>query len=95
MEILRPAWADEGRAAPADRWAWNSYFGELKTHEDGHKDIAVQTARRIDELLEGARSLQPCASFRKELERPAERIAADEHRVQEEFEQSHSERFVE
>lgn len=49
---------------------WDSYYEHLKEHEFGHKDLAVKTAREINECL---KALAPFADGRV-LEREAKQL---------------------
>jgi predicted secreted Zn-dependent protease len=88
IEVLLPTWVDEARAPETVRSSWNAYFAQLKAHEEQHKDIAVQTAQRLDALLKAAQAEGPCDPFREELNKRAEQVVADEQKEQDRFEQN-------
>ncbi|MER8677123.1 MULTISPECIES: DUF922 domain-containing protein [unclassified Mesorhizobium] len=82
LNILLPTWVDEARADPAVRAAWNTYFQELKAHEDGHKTIAVDAAERISKLTHGATAPGSCKALGHSLDRAAEKIVENAENAQ-------------
>jgi len=79
-----PRWVD-GAKAPEELWnQWQRYMRNLKTHEDGHRDIGVAAAEEIDKALNG---LEPAANCR-EAESKANALAQniiDKFRSKENF----------
>lgn len=86
VSILLPTWLDEARAPLVVRSAWSRYFGQLKAHEEGHKDIARAGAEKLDQLVHGISSLGTCAALEASLNRAAEAVLAEEDRTQQLFE---------
>ena len=85
LNILLPAWVDEGRADPAVRVAWNTYFQELKAHEDGHKTIALDAAERITKMTHGATSPGSCTAMEQSLNRAAKQIVENAEKAQDQL----------
>lgn len=54
-----PRWtgADTAKSAMLDRW--NRYMAALQRHEEGHKDIAVRTAEKVQQAIETSPAF-PC-----------------------------------
>ncbi|MBN9075146.1 MAG: hypothetical protein BGN87_03490 [Rhizobiales bacterium 65-79] len=88
LDIRLPRWADEENANPSVRAGWNSYFGKLKAHEDGHKTIAVAAAHKINELVHSAKGARSCAAMETSLRSSAKQIVEAAEREQEQFDAS-------
>jgi predicted secreted Zn-dependent protease len=82
LKILLPTWVDEPRADPAVRTGWNTYFQELKAHEDGHKTIAMDAAERISKLTHGAMAPGSCSALEQSLNRTAKQIVENSEKAQ-------------
>jgi predicted secreted Zn-dependent protease len=80
--ILLPRWVDEERANSVLHSIWNTYFQELKAHEDGHKTIAVAAAERISKLAHDATASGSCTALERSLNDAAKRIVEDSERAQ-------------
>ncbi len=52
---------------------WHTYMDHLKTHEFGHKDLAVKTAAEINETLASLNSFSSSRELDKEAHRLAEK----------------------
>ena len=85
LNILLPTWADEERADQAVRTAWDSYFQELKAHEDGHKTIAVDAAEQVSKLTHGATAPGSCTALEQSLNRAAKQIVENSEKAQDQL----------
>ncbi len=82
LSVTMPIWVDEARADEAVRAVWNSYYGELKTHEDGHKTIAVDAAEQINKITHGAKAAGPCNALEESLNTTARQIVEAAEKAQ-------------
>jgi predicted secreted Zn-dependent protease len=84
LSVTLPVWVDEARAGPEVRAVWNTYYRDLKAHEDGHKAIAVDAAERINKITHEATAAGPCKALERSLNSTARQIydAAEEAQEQ-------------
>lgn len=47
IDFFYPKWEDPGNAQPGLAERWQTYMTNLETHENGHKDIALEGAKAI------------------------------------------------
>jgi len=70
LEFILPFWTEKTGASAALRSSWGDALLALQAHEQGHADLAVETARRLEESL---RRMEPSIS--------CERLRADANRL--------------
>ena len=75
LSVTMPVWVDEARADEAVRTVWNTYYRDLKDHEDGHKAIAVDAAEQIDKITHQATAPGPCNALEQSLDTAAKQIS--------------------
>jgi len=46
-----PKWKDYRKANRAEQKKWDKYYNALMEHENGHKEIAIAAARKIESEL--------------------------------------------
>ncbi len=51
VTFTMPQWVDRYSAPQDVRLQWDAYYEALRRHEEGHKEIAVQGAREIEQAL--------------------------------------------
>jgi predicted secreted Zn-dependent protease len=85
LNILLPAWEDQARADPALRSVWDSYFRELKAHEESHIKIAVDAAEQISKMIHGAMAAGSCVALERSLNRAVTQIVDSSERAQDRF----------
>ncbi len=85
LNILLPAWEDQARANSALRSVWDSYFRELKAHEDSHIKIAVDAAEQISKMVHGATAAGSCAALEQTLDLAARQIVDSSEKAQDRF----------
>ncbi|MDA8100813.1 MAG: DUF922 domain-containing protein [Nitrospiraceae bacterium] len=59
ISIRYPEWSRQDAAEPSLETSWNVYLQNLRSHEQGHRDIAVKKA---DELSHAVAALPPAAT---------------------------------
>lgn len=70
VEVLHryPKWVNKAEADPALQHRWERYMANLKTHENGHKDIGIAAADEIETAIgqmppaRGCRALEAAAN---------------------------------
>ncbi|CCV11907.1 DUF922 domain-containing protein [Mesorhizobium sp. STM 4661] len=82
LSVMLPTWVDEARADESVRTVWNSYFQELKAHEDGHKTIAVDAAEKINQIAHGVKAAGPCNALEESLNDAARQIVETAEKAQ-------------
>jgi predicted secreted Zn-dependent protease len=76
--IILPEWVDRERADSALVADWDGYIGGLRTHENGHRDIAHRAAAEVQRTLR--RFIAPsCTTIERDANRAAREIT-DRHR---------------
>jgi predicted secreted Zn-dependent protease len=75
LQVTLPVWVDEAHAEPEVRAVWNTYYKDLKAHEDGHRAIAEQAAERISKVTHLATAPGACSTLKASLESEARQIA--------------------
>ena len=80
-----PHWTTSSGAPEKLVNRWNEYMGNLRTHENGHKDLAVQTARDISEGLSAMGSFGSCGELDKAAKALAQGKLAQLKRSQKEY----------
>jgi predicted secreted Zn-dependent protease len=82
VTIVLPDWPAASSAPPAAQAAWRQYVSELRRHEEEHRQIALETAGKLDSLLRNAPRDLPCDTLARTIDRAAARILAEERRRQ-------------
>ncbi|SNB46778.1 DUF922 domain-containing Zn-dependent protease [Geobacter sp. DSM 9736] len=67
-----PRWKDASGADSQLTSRWNTYMEHLRTHEFGHKDLAVATAQEISEGLSSLGSFRNCSDLEKAVKSMAQ-----------------------
>jgi predicted secreted Zn-dependent protease len=62
-----PKWVDQGAAPMTLANKWEDYLQNLVRHENGHRDIAVQTAAQITRAVAGMHAAPTCADLDREI----------------------------
>jgi predicted secreted Zn-dependent protease len=87
ITLTLPRWRAPPDAPESLRRQWDAYLAALRVHEDGHRDLAVATARRVHSRLSGFRT-SDCRDFNREAntegQRILDRLRADNRRYDEE-----------
>lgn len=55
-----PKWANYKEASRKEKEKWDKFFKRLVDHENGHKDIAVGSAKEIEEAVMNMESRKDC-----------------------------------
>lgn len=51
VTFTMPKWADYRKANRDQKQKWDAFYEKLMEHENGHKDIAIETAKKIENEL--------------------------------------------
>ncbi len=65
IKFLYPQWKPDRQVDQAVKERWNDYFSALTDHENHHKDIAVEMAQEIEDLLNTLDHEYDCKDLRK------------------------------
>jgi len=76
-----PSWAPPERADPDLVERWDVYLYALEEHEDYHARLAVQTAQRLQRVLEALPAQPNCTQTRREANRSGDAQVADLRRA--------------
>lgn len=71
LTITLPRWAGRGNASKRDIAHWDGFIGALTEHENGHRDIARQSARDVSKLLAEFPAQSDCETLAREVDRRA------------------------
>ena len=93
LSVMMPVWVDEDRAPQNVRDSWNTYYRDLKTHEDGHKTIAMDAVNQISKLTHGATAPGPCSAMKASLEKSARDIVEASEQAQERHDAADTKQF--
>jgi predicted secreted Zn-dependent protease len=90
LEIVSafPRWVDQDRAASGVRQAWENYSNALRSHEDGHRAIAVKAANAVDTLIHETQGASTCDSVKDNIAKAADEIIARFTGEQENFDKN-------
>ena len=77
-----PQWDPPADASQELMGKWNAYMTALQTHEDGHKDIAIQAGNEILQTLEALLAYPTCSELEKAADAAGEGVL-DQYRQQE------------
>lgn len=72
-----PEWRGAETADPLLRDKWLRFRNALQLHEDGHKDMGVQAARKIDGILKNFGPVSSCDSMAAAVNRAGEAVLAE------------------
>jgi predicted secreted Zn-dependent protease len=62
---LLPRWTDPQTAKGTTREQWDAFMGEVKTHEEGHRDIAVQAGVASLAALDSTPARSDCGDTKR------------------------------
>ncbi len=65
IKFLFPQWKPDRQVDQSVRERWNDYFSALTDHENHHKDLAVEMAQEIEDLLNAFNPEYDCKNLRK------------------------------
>ena len=51
ITITMPKWSNYNNAKRRDQKEWDKYFSHLMSHENGHREIAIQSAYKLEKAL--------------------------------------------
>lgn len=80
-----PRWDAPPAADGALRMRWDRFLGALTAHEQGHVDIALDAAKRIEQALWDAPAPRTCTGFRAQLDATANALFDQAVKAQEEY----------
>jgi predicted secreted Zn-dependent protease len=83
--IRVPEWSGAAAAPPPLRAAWQRYIAAVLEHEEEHRAIAEDTARRLHAFLAGAPRHGSCRALARQIDHGVEGIMAEERRRQSHF----------
>jgi predicted secreted Zn-dependent protease len=67
IDYRYPQWVHAGDAPQPLMDKWNDYMKHLVTHENGHRDIAVEAAARLSRAVAALPPAQSCAELDREV----------------------------
>ena len=59
-----PKWTNYKEASPEEKAKWDRFFKRLVEHENGHKDIAVGSAKEIEKVVMNMESRKDCDTLK-------------------------------
>lgn len=77
VSMTLPRWIRPKRASSRLAAQWERYIIALRLHEDGHRDIGVAAAAKIERLATGWRSSEGCDSLTDQVKAAAEAVIAE------------------
>jgi predicted secreted Zn-dependent protease len=75
--IAMPQWMDEAKAPPEMRSLWPRVVAKIRTHEDGHRAIAVEGANVLSRRMQALPAFETCEALRREIDREHQSILRD------------------
>ena len=69
VTITLPRWEPDGEPVRGLRDRWNAMVAALTLHEEGHRDIAVDTARRLYSDLRALDTGRDCQALNRDAQR--------------------------
>ncbi len=76
-----PKWANYKEASRRERERWDRFFKQLVHHENGHKDIAVGSAKEIEEAVMNMESRKDCNNLRHDSNYLGQKIIEKYHEL--------------
>ena len=74
IQFTLPKWKDYRRAHRNEQKKWDAYYRALLKHETGHKDIAINSARSIEDRLLNMERVTDRADLERRVKSIAETI---------------------
>ena len=68
VTTILPRWIDESEASKRLVERWTRYMAALQLHEDGHKEIGVEAARKVMERLREIPAQPTCTGLQEVIE---------------------------
>lgn len=85
VKTTLPQWQPPPGASGALRRSWNRFFEALAAHEQGHSDIALAAAKRIEDALWRAPMPPTCTGYEAQLDAMANQLFDEAVREQDAF----------
>ncbi len=80
-----PKWADYKEARRNERDKWDRFFKLLVDHENGHKDIAVGSAKEIEKAVLNMESRKDCNILKHDSNHIGQKIMEKYHELTQQF----------
>jgi predicted secreted Zn-dependent protease len=87
VKTTLPQWEPQPGASGALRRSWARFFDALSAHEQGHSDIALAAAKRIEDALWRAPMPKDCTGYGPRLDAMANALFDESVREQDAFDQ--------
>ena len=65
VHLSIPRWQPPANADPALVRQWNAFIAGLRVHEDGHREIAIEAAREIEQRIESEPPASKCETLKR------------------------------
>jgi len=85
ITFVMPRFVGVKSAPHSMRYEWERYYRELKKHENGHRDIAVEAAHAIKAMLTNLGSVSGCSKLERLVNERANELTQRYHRRQADF----------
>lgn len=72
-----PEWKGASSGDKKTRKKWEKFMKKLQRHEDGHKKIGIEAARKIEKLLNQSGTFQTCREVNDAVNRAAQAVMAE------------------
>ncbi len=80
-----PKWADYKVANGTEKEKWDKFFKRLVEHENGHKDIAVGSAKEIEKAVMNIGSRKDCNILKHDSNHLGQKIMEKYHRLTQQY----------
>lgn len=80
-----PKWANSKDADAKEREKWAKFFKQLVEHENGHKDIAVGSAKEIERVVMNMESRKDCETLKRDSNRLGQTIIEKYHELTQQY----------
>ena len=80
-----PRWVDRSVGSSALQTRWDEFITALELHEEGHRDIAVEAAARIEQAIKTMGARGSCRELEQAANALGRSIVEDCQREQEEY----------
>jgi predicted secreted Zn-dependent protease len=85
IKFILPQWKADRSVGDDLKEHWNNYYTALIDHENQHKDIAIEMAHEIEEVLNELGATKDCNYLKKTANDTANKVLKDYKRKQNDF----------
>ncbi len=80
-----PKWTNYKEASPEEKAKWDRFFKRLVEHENGHKDIAVGSAKEIEKVVMNMKSRKDCVTLKHDSSQLGQTIIEKYHELTQQY----------